>query len=90
MFDKATVIAISEDTNFSSRFAIKNSIELVNKIKNLKLPTKAKLISFDVSNLFPSIPIKDTILIIENLLTPFIKKQELLNLLTICIRTKPF
>ena len=91
---KKLIHIISENTNFSSRFAIKNSIELVNKIKHLKLPTKAKLISFDVTNLFPSIPIENTILIIENLLTknntPFIKKQEILNLLTIVLEQNYF
>ena len=69
LLPKKLINIISENTNFVSRFAIKNNIELVNKIKNVKLPTKAKLILFDVTNLFLSIPLKDTILIIENLLT---------------------
>jgi hypothetical protein len=45
--------------NFNPTYAIKNSLQLVEKIKNIKLPPNAKLISFDIVNLFPSIPKKE-------------------------------
>ena len=52
---------ISFHTKFEAKYSIKNSIDLVNKIQDLKLPTTAKLISFDVKNLFPSIPPKEVL-----------------------------
>ena len=42
--------------NFNPKYAIKNTLQLVNNIKNVHLPLNAKLVSFDVKNLFPSIP----------------------------------
>ena len=51
---KKLIEVIQEHTLFSAKFMIKNSYDLVNKIENLILPENAKLISFDVTNLFPS------------------------------------
>lgn len=52
--------------NFKSIYGIVSSLDLVNKIKNVNLPTKCKLISFDVINLFPSIPPNEANILIEN------------------------
>jgi len=37
---------------------IKNSFSLVNKLKNLELPSNSKLVSFDVVSLFTNIPLE--------------------------------
>lgn len=44
---------------FTSKFSVKNSIELTNSLQNIKIQNSYKLISFDVKNLFPSIPLLD-------------------------------
>lgn len=55
-------------TNFKSKFCIKNSLNLVNKIINVKVPLNSKLVSFDVKSLFTSIPILDCKNIIHEML----------------------
>ena len=91
---KKLIDIILEHTNFSAKFQIKNSYDLVNKIENIKLTENSKLISFDVTNLFPSVPIKETIILVEKLLTlnhvHLIKKQEIMNLLTVCLEQNYF
>lgn len=42
--------------DFKPKFTVKNSLELIDKIKNLEIPIGSKLISFDVKSLFPSVP----------------------------------
>ena len=80
---------ITQYTDFSTKFQIKNSIELIKKIEFIKLPNNAKVISFDVTNLFPSIPVQDTITLVEKLLTSkntdIIIKQDILEVLKICL-----
>lgn len=67
---------------------MQNSYELVDKIKSINRPTNSKFISFDVQNLFPSIPPYDVIELVEDLLTKnivnIIIKQDILNCLTVC------
>lgn len=91
---KKLIDIILNHTNFSASFSIKNSYELVNKIKNINLPQNSKFISFDVTNLFPSIPIVDTIKLVNKLLIKnnvnFIKKQEILDILTECLKQNYF
>ena len=40
----------------NSKFSIKNSSELIHKVKDLHIPDRAILLSFDIRNLFPSVP----------------------------------
>jgi hypothetical protein len=54
--------------NFEPHYTIKNSLDLVSKIKNIVVPPKALLVSFDIVNLFPSIPIPDLKSILKKLL----------------------
>lgn len=80
---------ILEHTKFSATFALKNSQDLINKIKNLEIPHNSKLLSFDVKSLFTSIPPKEVLNLIsckldENHINPVIK-WELLQLLNLCI-----
>ncbi|XP_008484572.1 uncharacterized protein LOC103521245, partial [Diaphorina citri] len=44
-------------TQFSTPFSVTNSKEVLDKIKSIPVPENAKLVSFDVVNLFPSIPV---------------------------------
>ncbi|XP_074029443.1 uncharacterized protein [Leptinotarsa decemlineata] len=67
-------------TNFKPKFSINNSYQLVDNIKDVILPDNSKLISFDVQNLFPSIPPTETIGLVECLLdknhvNPLIKQE---------------
>lgn len=55
-------------TNFLNEFSIRNSIDLTNKIKNTPFPLSSMLVSFDVVNLFPSIPPDDCLSLIRSLL----------------------
>ena len=59
---------IKELTNFHDPFSINNSVDLVNKLKNVTLPNNCKLVSFDVTNMFSNIPPSECLTILENLL----------------------
>lgn len=59
---------IISSTKFSSKYSIKNSFELTNKLKNISFPEQSFLVSFDVKNLFPSVPPEDCIELVRNLL----------------------
>ena len=48
----------------SSEYNIKNSYEFVKSIQNTKIPNGCKMISFDIKNLFTSVPLDKTIKII--------------------------
>ena len=85
---------IKNHCNFQPNYSIKNSTELISKIKKVDLPTNARLVSFDIQNLFPSIPPKDTIVLVENLLVnnrvnPVIK-NDIINLLKTCLNQNYF
>lgn len=91
---KMLINLIRNHCNFTPKFSIKNSYELVDKIKNVTIPPNGKLVSFDVSNLFPSIPPLDTINLVEKLLAknnvnPIIK-QDILQLLSVCLKQNYF
>ena len=91
---KKLIDLIKNYTCFSSKFQIINSYDLVNKINYLRLPHNGKLLFFDVTNLFPSIPIKETITLVENLLsdnnTHPIIKQEIMDTLKVCLEQNYF
>ena len=57
----------------NSKYAIKNSVQFVEKTKKLEIPRNAKLISFDVKSLFTSIPIKD----LQDVISQKIKTTQL-------------
>ncbi|XP_072037416.1 uncharacterized protein [Amphiura filiformis] len=77
---------------------IHNSGEFVEKVKNLEVPPGQKLISYDVSALFTSIPVPDAIQAVRDKLekdatlkdrTP-LKTNHILELLTFCLNTTYF
>ncbi|KAI5725528.1 hypothetical protein M8J77_016654 [Diaphorina citri] len=54
--------------NFKSQYSVKNSKELIDKIKNMQVPERGNLISLDVKNLFPNVKIAKVIDIISDTL----------------------
>lgn len=62
--------------SFRSNFALKNSVELIKKIKNTTLPVGYKLISFDVTNCFTNISTQLALKIIEQDFDTHIKKTN--------------
>lgn len=65
---KTLINIIKMHCKFKSTHSIKNSVDLISRIKDIHLPDKAILLSFDVKNLFPSIPPADVMDIVEDLL----------------------
>lgn len=53
---------------YLAKFCLQNSYDLINRIKDINLPHNKKLIPFDEQNLFPSIPPKDTINLVRELI----------------------
>ncbi|XP_045470675.1 uncharacterized protein LOC123677962 [Harmonia axyridis] len=54
--------------DFTNRFSVTNSLDLTNKISNVNIPPNCILVSFDVSNLFPSIDPEDCLMLVRQLL----------------------
>ncbi|SRR6266436_778540 len=50
-------------------FSVKNNLEFISKVKDIKLSPNDYLVSFDITAMFPSIPITETIEFLESLLT---------------------
>lgn len=59
---------ILNSTNFISSSSIKNSKHLSSLIKDIHIPDSAILVSFDVTNLFPSVPPEDCLQLVSDLL----------------------
>ena len=92
---KKLISIIKFNTKFKSKYSIKNSLDLIDKIKNLEIPNRSLLISFDVKSLFPSVPPADVLgitrtLLQKNSLFPAIVKEDLLQGLEICLKQNYF
>lgn len=91
---KKLIDIINSKTDFTPRFSIKNSLQLVDKIKDIKIPHNSILASFDVTNLFPSIPTQETISIVEKLMTrkniDYLTKDSILTILKTCLSQNYF
>ena len=48
-----------------NKFTVKNSLELANKLKEIKITNETKMGPFDLKNLYTNIPIKETLEIIK-------------------------
>lgn len=53
-------------TKYNNPYTINNSLEVIDKIKDILIPQSAKIVSFDVVNLFPSVPVPHLKEVIEN------------------------
>ncbi|XP_072377912.1 uncharacterized protein [Diabrotica undecimpunctata] len=59
---------INNMTNFTPRFSVKNTSHLVNNLQHINLHPNITMLSFDVSNLFTSVPKLETINLVHSLL----------------------
>ena len=59
---------ISTRLGFQSEYSIKNTYDLCKEISSLSIPPNYRLVSFDVENLFPSIPIAECLPLVNKLL----------------------
>ncbi|KAL1447922.1 hypothetical protein WDU94_008907 [Cyamophila willieti] len=77
-------------SKYKNPYSINNSLEVIEKIKDMYIPPSAKILSFDVVNLFPSIPVPELKQVIEENLgrisdeNPILKK-ELLDFMFLCL-----
>lgn len=93
LLSKKLIQILKEKCKFNSQFGIKNSLQFIDKVRDTQL-NNCKLISFDEVNLFPSIPPKEVIKIVEqqlhkNKANP-VEILEIINLLRICLNQDYF
>ena len=81
-FEKASklLVPILKTLQGRSGMYVKNSRELKSKIENWRLERDEILVSFDVKNLYPSIPIQEALDLVENLLMSKPNLQEVTSL----------
>lgn len=76
------------------RFSIKNNVEFVDKIKDVKLKSNEIMVSFDVCSLFPSIPVNETMIYLREFLSKnnveSQKVNEFVKLTEICMNQNYF
>ena len=74
---------------FVSPFSVSNSLDLIDSLQKVKIQNSFKLISFDITNLFPSIPITDLKIILSKLINSSFsvpsQREHIQNLLDICL-----
>ena len=78
-----------------NRFTIKNSEDFVTKIKDLEVPPLRKMVSYDVSTLFRSIPVGEAIRVIHGRLEKDasvserceLSKDQVITVLEFCFNT---
>lgn len=70
---------LTENLNFQSVYSVKNSLDLINKIKDVKLEHNTLLASFDVKNLFTTVPLPQTLQVFKNLLIQSDLPDEICN-----------
>lgn len=81
---------VKQEITYQSTFSIKNTSDLINKIKHINIQENDRLISFDIVNLFPSVPVDETKDIFKNLVnnTSMTQeyKDEIITLLNVCLQ----
>jgi hypothetical protein len=77
-----------EQSKFAAKYSVQNSFDFINRVSKVHIPSKCILVSFDVSNLFTSVPPKEAIDIAETILVqksvPYPVICELVQLLQTC------
>ena len=85
---------IFRNYEYKSRYSIKNSLELISKLKDKPVASNYKLVSFDVSSMFSKIPPKECLPLIKNYLEKIkinhCEKSEILELFELCIKQNYF
>lgn len=71
-------------TNFKPSNSVSNTLDLTNKLKDINIQENYLMISFDVSNLFTSVPKNETIPLVGNLLrSKLVDESIVINILTL-------
>jgi hypothetical protein len=87
-------VLFREYTGFIPKFGVKNSIELAEKLKDISIPQNARLISFDINNLFTCVPKAESVLraqaALNNATTPKKLSKELISLINMVINQNYF
>lgn len=73
---------LKDTLDLEYKHTITNTTELINKLENVKITENTKLVSFDVKDLYPSIPVTDTLNIVHKTLVNKTKNTELAIQLT--------
>ena len=81
-----------------TNYHVKNSVDFVKKIEGLEVPPSHRLVSFDVTALFTSIPVSDALRAISNKLDSdknlvehsMLKKDQIISLLEFVLNTTYF
>jgi predicted GIY-YIG superfamily endonuclease len=77
-----------EQTKFTPKYGVRNTVDFIKQLSKVKIPNKCTLVSFDVCNLFTSVPPKEALEIAETILlqksvpAPII--SELCELIKMC------
>uniref|UniRef100_A0A8D8PLV0 Reverse transcriptase domain-containing protein n=1 Tax=Cacopsylla melanoneura TaxID=428564 RepID=A0A8D8PLV0_9HEMI len=84
---KRLVAKLPDLIKFHPKRSLKNSQDFINKTKNLVISSNAKLISFDVKNLFPSVPVDEVKTLITNRISHLseVLQKEVKKSLEICL-----
>lgn len=76
-------------TNFKPKYGVSNSFDLANKLNNITLPENYLIVSFDVTNLFTTVPNAEAVKIVGDLLrgsgVDENKVIDILALLNLCL-----
>lgn len=72
-------------TNWTATYSVKNSIDLIDKIKGIIIPDNAFLISFDIINLFPSVPSNECLPLIRDILASVDLNSEFVDMYMDCL-----
>lgn len=74
--------------------SVKNSLEMVEKLKNLVIDDDEVLVSLDVESLFPSVPIEEAMVSMDKWLTQhnveLEKKKVFLSIANLCMTDSYF
>ena len=92
---KFLLSVFKQHLQFDSKFSIKNNIEAIDKIQKLEgFSSECTLVSFDIQNMYPSIPTEECISLVQDLLyysdLPDFVTEDLLLLLKSCLKQNFF
>lgn len=81
-------------SGFTPQHSLKNSLDLIDKVKDVIIPPCAKLISLDVDSLFTNVPHQECLHILENMfekqrLVPG-EREDLISLTNLCMNQNYF
>ena len=86
---------IKNNIRIKNNYSIKNSYEFFEKLKKMKMIPQYKFVSFDITNLYTNVPVKETIEILTNNLNEVAQLgtqeiNELIKLLTVVLEQNYF